>query len=138
MNMKRIVFVAVGILIMLAIMGFTLHSMTKIDEMNQKRREQKEGEALASRLVTTVATTSVWDALRTTETETIPGNSENSGDFENPEYSNNPENPGNPENPDNYENPENSGISENPEIPEISPQEQTITEAVPESLVIYN
>ncbi|MDE5883603.1 MAG: hypothetical protein K2H29_00745 [Oscillospiraceae bacterium] len=86
MNMKRIVFVAAGILIMLVIMGFTLHSMTRIDELNQKHREQQKGEALASRLVTTVATTSVWDALRSTETETIAPeeNSENSENLEQP------------------------------------------------------
>lgn len=75
MNMKRIVFVAVGILIMLVIMGFTLHSMRNIDEINQKRREQDKGEAIASRMVVTTATTSIWDSLRATETETETGSS---------------------------------------------------------------
>ncbi|MDE5737325.1 MAG: hypothetical protein K2H93_03055 [Oscillospiraceae bacterium] len=70
MNMKRIVFVAIGILIMLLIMGFTIYNINHIDEINQKRREQDKGEAIASRMVATTATTSIWDSLRTTETET--------------------------------------------------------------------
>ncbi|MBD5143611.1 MAG: hypothetical protein HDT22_08415 [Ruminococcus sp.] len=69
MNMKRIVFVAVGILIMLLIMGFTIYNINHIDEINQKRREQDKGEAIASRMVATTATTSIWDSLRATETE---------------------------------------------------------------------
>lgn len=118
MNMKRIVFVAVGILIMLAIMGYTLHSMSHIDEINEKRREQQKGEALASRLVTTAVTTSIWDSLRTTETAA-----------ENPGNPGNPENYGNPENPENYgnpENPENPGLPE----PENGASGQTMTEVV--------
>ncbi|MDE6729906.1 MAG: hypothetical protein K2J71_03925 [Oscillospiraceae bacterium] len=116
MNMKRIVFVAAGILIMLVIMGFTLHSMTRIDELNQKHQEQQKGEALASRLVTTVATTSIWDALRATESETV-------APAENPENSENPE-----------QSPEFSGeFSENAENPpEISSQNQTFTETISE------
>ncbi|MBR1555568.1 MAG: hypothetical protein IJ644_09295 [Oscillospiraceae bacterium] len=73
MNMKRIVFAAGAILICLVIIGIMLHSMARVDEINQKRREKNKGEALASRIITTTATTSIWDALRPTETET--GNS---------------------------------------------------------------
>jgi len=69
MNMKRIVFAAGGILIMLIIIGITLHSMANINEINQKRREKEKGEAQASQIITTVATTSIWDSLRPTETE---------------------------------------------------------------------
>ncbi|MDE7121527.1 MAG: hypothetical protein K2O42_05140, partial [Oscillospiraceae bacterium] len=110
--------VAAGILIMLVIMGFTLHSMTRIDELNQRHREQQKGEALASRLVTTVATTSVWDALRSTESETVAP-VENTG---------NPENFENPENPE--QSPEFSENAGNP--PEIPSQNQTFTETISE------
>ena len=113
MNMKRIVFVAAGILIMLLIMGFTLHSMSHIDELNQKRREQQKGEAIASRMVTTTVTTSIWDSLRTTETETIQPE-ENS---ENPEQL--PESGAEPEFFD------DSGSD-----PDMIPQNQTVTETI--------
>ena len=79
MNMKRIVFIAVGILVMLGIIAWMLYSIAHVDEINQQRREKNRGEALASRMITTTATTSVWDALRQTETETnapaVPGES---------------------------------------------------------------
>lgn len=78
MNMKRIVFVAVGILIMLLIMGFTIYNINHIDEINQKRREQDKGEAIASRMVATTATTSIWDSLKATETENIEENTQES------------------------------------------------------------
>ena len=68
MNMKRIVFVAIGTLIMLLIMGFTIYNINHINEINQKHREQDKGEAIASRMVATTATTSIWDSLRATET----------------------------------------------------------------------
>ena len=64
MNMKRIVFAAGGILVMLVIIFFTLHSITHIDEINQKRRDKNKGEEMASRIITTTATTSIWDAIR--------------------------------------------------------------------------
>ena len=70
MSMKRIVFVAGAILVCLVIIGIMLHSMAHVDEINQKRREKDRGEALASRIITTTATTSIWDALRPAETET--------------------------------------------------------------------
>ncbi len=81
MNMKRIVFATAGILIMLVIIFWTLHNITHIDEVNQKRREKNQGEALASRIIETTATTSIWDALRTTESETsASGNAAESGE----------------------------------------------------------
>lgn len=70
MNMKRIVFFGVAILIMVIIMGWVLHSMMHIDEINQERREKDKGEALASQIIATTATTSIWDALRPAETTT--------------------------------------------------------------------
>ena len=75
MNMKRIVFVTAGILIMLVIIFWTLHSMSHIDEINQKRRDKNQGEALASRIIETTATTSIWDSLRPTETTGAAGGS---------------------------------------------------------------
>ncbi len=81
MNMKRIVFAGVGILIMLVIIFWTLHSITHIDEINQKRRDKNQGEALASRIIETTATTSIWDSLRPTESGTDTSeNSDESGE----------------------------------------------------------
>lgn len=124
MNMKRIVFVAVGILIMLAIMGFTLHSMSHIDELNQKHRDQQKGEALASRMVTTAVTTSIWDSLRPTETEAVTPE----------ETSENPE-----QLPESGTEPEFSAVSEspeNPENPDMFSQNQTFTETVSDPVIL--
>ncbi|MDE6087786.1 MAG: hypothetical protein K2G25_05310, partial [Oscillospiraceae bacterium] len=68
---------------------------------------------LASRLVTTVATTSVWDALRSTETETIASR-------ENPENTENSENPEQP--------PESGAEPEFSDDPGMISQNQTMTE----------
>ena len=38
MSMKQIVFFGVAILIVLVIIGWMLHSMAHVDEINQKRR----------------------------------------------------------------------------------------------------
>ena len=115
MNMKRIVFVAVGILIMLVIMGWMLHSMAHIDEINQRRREKDAGEALASQIITTAATTSIWDSLRQTESENESGQQ-------------NPENPDMPaENPE-----ETAGFQEeyapDEAVPATVLSNQTVTE----------
>ena len=116
MNMKRIVFAAVGILVMLLIIGWMLHSITHIDEINQKRREKDKGEMLASQIITTTATTSIWDSLRPTETT---GTAE-SGQEENSE---NPENPDNPQETAAYYEQESA-------FPETSSNSQTVTEVV--------
>jgi len=112
MNMKQIVFTAVGILIMLVIIGWMLHSMAHIDEINQKRREKNAGEALASQIITTTATTSIWDSLR--QTEAPSGAEMESGQ----------------QNPENLQ--ETAGYEENytPDgaVPENMPSDQTITE----------
>ena len=126
MNMKRIVFAAVGILVMLLIIGWMLHSITHIDEINQKRREKDKGEALASQIIMTTATTSIWDSLRQTETSgTEEGNQEGS---ENPEM---PE-----ENPE-----ETAGYYEEDSAPEeafpdTAPANQTITEVSPGYIIV--
>lgn len=88
MNMKRMVFAAIGIFVMLVIIAWSLHSMAHINEINQKRREKKEGEAIASQLITTTATTSIWDVLRETETTAM---TEENLVSENPEESLSPE-----------------------------------------------
>ncbi len=63
-NMKRMIWVAVAMLIMIGIMGFGLHTLNKITEVNKERREKDKGEAIVARILETTATTSVWDKLR--------------------------------------------------------------------------
>lgn len=79
--MRRIVWVAVTILVMLGIMGFGLYTLNHIDEVNKKRREKEAGEKFASTIVMTTATTSIWDKVRasqeTTGTQTVPAAPEN-------------------------------------------------------------
>ena len=64
--MKRIVWVGVTILIMICIMGFGLHTLNHIDDVNQARREKERGEDIAYQIVMTTATTSIWERLRAT------------------------------------------------------------------------
>ncbi len=66
--MKRMVWIAATLLIMIAILGFGLHTLNDIDKKNKEYREQKEGQAVASMIAVIPATTSVWDRLRATET----------------------------------------------------------------------
>ena len=72
--MKRIVWVAVAILIMIGILGYGLFTLRHIEEVNQKRREKQAGEKFAATVMMTTATTSIWDKVRegqeTTSTET--------------------------------------------------------------------
>lgn len=74
--MKRVIWVAVTVLIMIGIMGFGLHTLNNIEEVNQRRREKEKGEQLASQIAMTTATTSVWDMLRQTTAATVPAASE--------------------------------------------------------------
>lgn len=116
MNMKRIVFAAGGILIMLVIIFFTLHSMAHIDEINQKRRDMNKGEAQASRIIMTTATTSIWDALReAAATEEVPPVTDENGEAVQETQS--------PEE-ENAEFPADTLSEENPPVP------QTYTETV--------
>ena len=119
MNMKRIVFFGVAILIMVIIIAWVLHSMAHIDEINQQRREKDKGVALASQIVITPETTNIWDALRATEmaATTVQAYSENQQNSENPE-----EQPATA--PDAEVPEENSLPEENP------PVVQTFTETV--------
>ena len=64
--MKRIVWIAAAILVMICILGYGLHTLNKIDEVNKKRREKQAGEVLASQIIMTTATESIWDRLRAT------------------------------------------------------------------------
>ena len=76
--MKRIVWIAAAILVMICILGYGLHTLNKIDEVNKKRREKQAGEVLASQIIMTTATESIWDRLRaTTEASTAVQNPEN-------------------------------------------------------------
>lgn len=127
MNMKRIVFFGVAILIMVIIMAWVLHQMAHIDEINQEYREKEKGAALASQIVITTETTSIWDALRPAETAAATAEvySENQ---QNPEFSETPENP--EEQPATAPDEE---ISEEDSLPEENmPIPQTFTETVEE------
>ena len=63
-NMKRMVWVAVAMLIMIGIMGFGLHSLNRITEVNKERREKDKGEAIVVKVLQTTAATDIWDKLR--------------------------------------------------------------------------
>ncbi len=63
-NMKRMIWAAVAMIIMVAIMGFGLHSLNRITEVNKQRREKDKGEAFVAKILETTVTTSVWDKLR--------------------------------------------------------------------------
>ncbi len=63
-NMKRMIWVAVAMLIMIGMMGFGLHSLNRITEVNKQRREKDKGEAFVAKILETTVTTSVWDKLR--------------------------------------------------------------------------
>ena len=66
--MKRIVWIAAAMLIMVGILGLGLHAINDIDKKNKEYRQQKEGEKVASMVAVVTETTSIWDRLRTTET----------------------------------------------------------------------
>ena len=124
MNMKRIVFFGVAILIVVIILAWVLYSMAHIDEINQKYREKEKGAALASQMIVVTETTSIWDALRPVETatSTVQANSENQ---QNPEISENPE-----EQPATA--PEGEEFEEDSLPEENTPVPQTFTETVQE------
>ena len=63
-NMKRMVWIAVAMLVMIGIMGFGLHSLNRITEVNKERRQKDKGEAFVAKILETTTTTSVWDKLR--------------------------------------------------------------------------
>lgn len=121
MNMKRIVFFGVAILIVVIILAWVLYSMAHIDEINQKYREKEKGAALASQMVITTETTSIWDALRATETTAAA--SENDSDTQQ-----------NPENPEEQPAtaPEGEEFEEDSLPEENTPVPQTFTETVQE------
>jgi hypothetical protein len=132
--MKRIIWIAVALLIMILILGFGLHTLNRISDVNRQRREKDAGEEFAAKVVMTTATTSIWDKVRTT-TEPLPtdenGNpietqetseTENSGAMAPPE-GNDPE----------QESTEAPVIEEGESIPETAPDavpEQTTTESI--------
>ena len=120
MNMKRMVFIAAGILIGLLIIGWMLHSMAQVSEVNRKRREKEAGEAMASQIIVTTASTSIWDTLRQTAEPSETGG-ESQANSENPEASGT------------YD--ENASAPESG-VPDAVPSNQTVTEVVQESNVI--
>lgn len=73
--MKRVVWVAVTILIMIGILGYGLHTLGRIEEVNQQRREKEAGSDFVAKIAMTTATTSIWDRLRETETVAVPAES---------------------------------------------------------------
>lgn len=64
--MKRIVWIAVAILIMLGIMGYGLHTLNSITEVNKRRHEKEQGEQLASQFAISTTTISIWERLKQT------------------------------------------------------------------------
>ncbi len=72
--MKRVVWIAVTILIMIGIMGYALHTMKNISKVNQERREKEAAKQEVSQIVIVPETTNIYDKLRPTETsETAEG-----------------------------------------------------------------
>lgn len=63
-NMKRMIWIAVALLVMIIIMGIGLHTLNHITEVNKERREKDKGEAIVAKILETTATTSIWDKLR--------------------------------------------------------------------------
>ena len=81
--MKRTVWFAVTILVMICILGFGLHTLNNIDEVNQRRRDKEAGKVIASQIAVTTANTSIWDKLRETTTvtsDTMPPETDENGD----------------------------------------------------------
>ncbi len=70
--MKRVVWVAVTLLIMIGILGYGLHTLDRIDEVNRQRREKEAGNDFVAKIAMTTASTSIWDRLRETETSVSP------------------------------------------------------------------
>lgn len=77
--MRRIVWISVALLIMVGIMGYALFTMRNIEKVNKRRHDEDAGKDAAIVIAATTATTSIWDALRATETTTATG-SETSAD----------------------------------------------------------
>lgn len=77
--MRRIVWVAVTILIMIGILGYGLHTMKRIDRVNQERREKEAGERFASQIAVVTETQTIWGQLRAGQetTTTVAGTDEN-------------------------------------------------------------
>lgn len=65
--MKRIVWVAATILIMICIMGYGIFSMKQIEKVNQERREKESAKQAVSQIVLVTETTNVYDRYRSTE-----------------------------------------------------------------------
>lgn len=66
--MRRLVWIAAALLIMVGIMGYALFSMRHIKQVNQQRHEREAGNDIAVQIIATTETTSIWDRLRPTET----------------------------------------------------------------------
>ncbi len=67
-EMVRIIAIAAALLIMFIIIGLSIHSINTINETNQKRKEKENAKEFAASVAQTTATTSIWDALRSTTT----------------------------------------------------------------------
>ncbi len=78
--MKRVVWVAVTLLIMIGILGYGLHTLNRIEEVNQQRREKEAGNDFVAKITMTTASTSIWDRLRETETSVVPEGSTPAGE----------------------------------------------------------
>ncbi len=61
--MRRIMWVGVALLVMVAILGYGLYTLRSIKEANRRSREKNAGKQEAITIIATEAPTSVWDKL---------------------------------------------------------------------------
>ena len=70
--MKRMIWIAIAGLLMIGILGYGMHTMKHIQEVNRQHREKEKGEKFASQILMTTETTSIWDKVRVSQETTQP------------------------------------------------------------------
>ena len=61
--MRRIMWVGVALLIMVAILGYGLYTLKNISEANKRHREKEAGKQDAIVIVSTEVPTTIWDKI---------------------------------------------------------------------------
>jgi len=74
--MRRIMWIGVALVIMVAILGYGWLTMKNIDEVNKRRREKNAGKTEAVIIIATEPTTTVWDRIHA-EKESQNANGQN-------------------------------------------------------------
>lgn len=115
--MKRIVWAAVAMLVMVIILGIGLHTLNEIDRKNKEYREKEAGQAFASQIAIVTETTSIWDRLRATTASSA--DAESSGE---PQEA--PQVPVEAQQPENGEESTGQEVI-SPEVSEVSPEQTT-------------